>query len=288
VKSRQQIFSADSNALDLRRVFLSMIEGMRGSHYVAYRLVLRDVRSEYAKSALGIFWDFADPLVLGLVFYALRQSNVINPGEMTMPYSIFIIYGLLLYLTFSDSVLLSTNMMVRSKGIRATHRIPAEAMIQSVFFRVLFNFSFRLAAMLIFSIILYSSAKEQGLSTFSPGGFIAFLALSPMLMLAGMSIGTILAPLQAIYNDVARVVRLILVPLRFVSPVMWTIPATGNLAYINLVNPVGPLIDGLRSLATHGTLDHPDELIVRCALFAALFVLGWFVFHVTVPVLADK
>ncbi len=265
-----------------------MIEGMRGSHYVAYRLVLRDVRSEYAKSALGIFWDFADPLVLGLVFYALRQSNVINPGEMTMPYSIFIIYGLLLYLTFSDSVLLSTNMMVRSKGIRATHRIPPEAMIQSVFFRVLFNFSFRLAAMLIFSIVLYSSAKEQGLSTFSPGGYAAFLALSPMLMLAGMSIGTILAPLQAIYNDVARVVRLILVPLRFVSPVMWIMPATGNLAYINLVNPVGPLIDGLRSLATHGTLDHPEEILIRCTLFAALFVLGWFIFHVTVPVLADK
>ncbi len=288
MNSRQQIFSADSNALHLRQVFAGMLRGMRGSHYIAYRLVLRDVRSEYAKSALGIFWDFADPLVLGLVFYVLRQSNVINPGDLTMPYSIFIIYGLLLYLTFSDAVLLSTNMMVRSKGIRATHRIPPEAMIQSVFFRVLFNYAFRLAAMLVFSLTLYFSAKAQGLSSFSPIGFAAFVALSPVLILAGMSIGTLLAPLQAIYNDVIRIARLVLVPLRFVSPIMWMIPNTGNFIVLNRINPLGPLIDGLRSLATHGTLPNPGVFAIWCAGFAALFLLGWFIFHITVPVLADK
>jgi len=288
VKNRQQIFSADSNALHLPRVFRSMIGGMLSSHYIAYRLVLRDVRSEYAKLAFGIFWDFADPLVLGLVFYVLRESNVINPGAMPMPYSIFIIYGLMLYLTFSDSLLLSTNMMLRSKGLRAARRIPPEAMIQSVFFRVLFNFGFRLCAMLVFSMATYSSAKAAGLSSFSPLGFLLFLACFPVLILAGMSIGTLLAPFQVIYNDVSRVVRLVLFPLRFITPVMWTLPPTGAFLYINRFNPLTPMIDDLRHLATQGSMQHPETLLVWSALFAALFLVAWLVFHITVPILADR
>lgn len=261
---------------------------MRRSPYIAYRLVLKDVRSEYTKSALGIFWDFADPLVLGVVFYTLRRSAVIDPGDLSMPYSIFIIYGLLMYLTFSDSVILSANMMVRSRGILTYVRIPPEAMIQSVFFRVLFNSVFRILVMLAFSVVLHSSSSAQGMSTFSPLGFVKFLALFPVLILVGMGIGTILAPFQVIYNDVSRIVRIILVPLRFISPVIWAIPSTGIFVYVNALNPITPILDDLRSLATAGTMNYGPEIAIRFGVFGLLFLFGWFLFHITVPILAEK
>ena len=47
---------------------------------------------------------------------------------------------------------------------------------------------------------------------------------SPLIILAGMSFGFFLAPFHAIYSDVGRVVRIVLNPLRYLSPVIFAFP----------------------------------------------------------------
>ena len=51
------------------------------------RIFLKDVRAEYSRAVFGLFWDFVDPLVYGLIFYFLKQSDVISGGETDIPYS---------------------------------------------------------------------------------------------------------------------------------------------------------------------------------------------------------
>jgi lipopolysaccharide transport system permease protein len=255
---------------------------------MAYRLCVKDVRSENAKSAFGVLWDFVDPFIFASIFFFLAKIRVVDPGTLQMPYAVFVIYGLLLYQTFAESVTLSMDAMKRSKTILTHLKLPPEALILSVFYRVMFNSSFRIAVMLLFSLVLSATAAEDGQSTFTILGFTKFVLCYPILILGGMSFGIFLAPFSAIYGDVGRIARITLTPLRFASPVLYAIPTAFPFNWISIVNPIGPIIQNLRSLATSDSVSDIPGTAIRCAIFLVVFLVGWLIFHLAVPVLAEK
>ena len=126
------VCSAESQVLELREVIRAMFNGVVHTRYMAYRLFVKDIKSQYAKSAFGLLWDFVEPLVLGLVFIALARTRVLDAGDIKMPYAVFVIYGLLLYQTFCESMTLSTGMIGNSRGLITHLNIPCEAIIISV------------------------------------------------------------------------------------------------------------------------------------------------------------
>lgn len=256
-----------------------MFAGVPAAQYVALRLFLKDVKGDYTRSAFGTVWDFADPLVLALIFYFLAKTRVLNAGAIDVPYAVFVTFGILLYQTFADAVLYPLEVTKRSRNLVTQLRISPEALLLSTFYRVVFMSGFRIAVMLGVALVL---------GAFSPLGFLAFLALYPTIILAGMAFGVLLAPFNTIYNDVARVTRLILNPLRYASPVLYAIPPVAPFSYVYAVNPIASLIDGLRSVATVGVFGDPWGFVARVLVLAVVFLFGWFVFHLSVPVLAER
>ena len=273
------IYTAESRVLHLKDVLRAMLRGAMTGRYAAYRLAAKDIKTEYTRSGFGFLWDFLDPLVLGAVFYFLSQAKILAPGEMRVPYAVFVIYGVLLFQTFADATLFPLNVIRQSKRMLTQLRVTPESLIMSVVYRVLFNSAFRVAVMLVFSVAL---------SAFSPAGFAKFLLLFPGVILAGLSVGVLLAPFNTIYNDVGRVVRIALVPLRFAAPVMYAAPAAPPFSTLFAWNPLTVLISDLRSLATENLFEDPAGFFLRVAAFGALFLVGWFVFHLSIPVLAEQ
>ena len=276
------IYSAESSVSDFRGVMSilrSMGSGLVQSRYAAYRIFVKDVRAEYAKSMFGMTWDFVDPLVLGLIFYFLMQARVIDPGVISIPYAVFVIYGMLLYQTFTDSVLLPLNVITRSRGMLTHLNLSPEALLLSALYRILFNSVFRILVMLGFSLAMRS---------FSPIGFVKFLLLYPSIILAGMAFGVLLSPFNTIYTDVGRVTRIILNPLRYASPVLYTIPKVAPFTFIYAVNPIAIILSDLRSVATENQFSDLPGFALRVGLLLATFLVGWFVFHVSVPVIAER
>ena len=282
------VYTTESEAMYPGHVLPAMWRGLVQSRYMAFRLLMRDLKSDYSRSLLGMVWDLIDPLVLGFIFYCLMQTRVITPGPTGIPYPVFIIYGLLLYATFMESVMKMIQVVHNSKGLLAQLKLPPEAMILAVILRILFNSVFRICAMLFFSILLSLGELEPGLRAFSLPGFIKFLALYPSIILAGASIGLLLAPLNALFSDVGTAVRIALGPYRYLAPVLWPLPATGAWYYANLISPVSPILSDLRLLATHDMMQESTGFFVRCGLYAAVFLAGWFILHVSLPVLAER
>lgn len=252
---------------------------MRRSRYIAYRLVRRDITNTHATSALGLVWDLIDPLVLASVFYVLMRSRIIPAEGLGMPPSVFVVYGTMLYQTFSESLVLSVNILNRSRNLLTHLKLPPEALILSVLYRVGFNSVFRIVIMLGFSLLAGS---------LSPIGFVTFLMLFPILILAGMALGILLAPFNLIYSDVGRLVSVSLVPLRFLSPVMYAIPSASPLGRLQILNPLTMLLNNLRSLATSNTISDLPLTLVHLGILAVVGLAGWFLFHVSVPILAER
>lgn len=282
------VYTAQSETFSPKRVLPAMVRGVFQSRYMALRLVVKDIKADYSKSQFGMIWDLVDPLVLGFIFYALMRSRVFTPGETQMPYSIFIIYGLLMYATFVESVMRMVTLVKSSKPLLSQLKLPPEALILSVLFRIFFNCFFRLMVMLFFSLLMRNSALDNGQSAFSLIGFLKFVALFPSIILVGTAIGLFCAPLNAIYSDVGTVLRIGLTPYRYLSPVLWPLPLTGLWAYVHAVSPISPLFLDLRMLATNNVMNYPAPFALRILVFGAMFLFSWFVFHISIIVLSEK
>ena len=256
-----------------------MIQGIFGAHYVAYRLARKEIKESYATSAVGILWDLLDPLILAGIFYYLMQTRLISTEGMSMPPSVFVVYGMMLYFTYTEALMLSVNLMGRSKNLLTHLRLSPESLILSVVYRVGFNSLFRIVVMFFFSVLAGS---------FSPIGFAKFIALFPLIIFWGMVPGTLLAPFNVIYNDVGRVVALIIFPLRFLAPVIYVIPANTLLAKLQIINPVTMILENLRSVAVNNTFVDLPVTFIHFGILIILGLVGWFIFHISVPILAGR
>ena len=272
------INAAESRARQPRAVLRAMLGGFASSPYAAYRLAIKDIKGGYARSFFGLLWDLADPLVFGAIFYFLVGAGVLHPGEMAIPYALFVTYGMLLYQTFTEALLSSLRLFKNSRGLLAHAKIAPEVLLLSVFFRCLFSSVFRVVVLLVLTLGLL----EVSLSRI--GGLGLFLLCWPLLIGAGMAIGVALAPLNAIYSDVERAANVILLPLRFATPVFYNIGS----ATLILCNPVAVLIVNLRDVAAGQGFYHLPALLAWSAALGLLFFIGAFVFHVAVPVLAER
>ncbi|MCC6143953.1 MAG: ABC transporter permease [Candidatus Hydrogenedentes bacterium] len=274
-----QIYSAESKVRKADDVIRDMARGLVKGRYIAYRLARNNIAGEYSRSLLGFFWDFADPLVLAIIFYILRQGKVFSTGETNMPYAVYLIFGLLMYQSFVNATMWTINVLNQSRNLITQQKLPPESLLLSVFLRAMFFAIFRIAVMLLFALFLGS---------YSAIGMIKFLLAYPVLILAGMSIGVFLAPFNAVYRDVGRFVGMILVPLRFISPVLFVLPKTPVYEAINSVNSFALIMMNLRSLATLNTTEYLGLTMIHCAVLFLFGLVGWFIFHVSVPVLSER
>jgi lipopolysaccharide transport system permease protein len=272
-------YSAQPQGRSPGRVILAMFRNLRRSRYVAYRLARKDIQGERTKSRFATLWDFLDPLVLAVIFYILQSVRVINPGDIHIPYAVFVTFGLLLFQTFSESVTLPMDVIRRSRHMLAHLKLTPEALILSTLFRILFNSSFRIGAMLLIALAM---------SSLSWVGFLKFLLLFPSIILAGMAFGLILAPFHTLYNDVGRVAKIILLPLRYASPVLYTIPDIVPFVYLQIFNPVANILSNLRSVATQNVFVDLSGFGIWLAILSTLFFLGWFLFHLAAPLVAER
>ncbi len=282
MKSVQEMTSAYSaEPLGRRpiRVLGRMFGNVPASRYLAYRLFLKDLKGERAKSMLAPLWDFLDPLVLAFVFMGLTRLRVVDAGELQVPYAVFVTFGLLLYQTFIEAITLPLDVIKKSRGLITHLRVSPEALVLSTLLRIAFNSGFRILVMLGVAIAMGS---------FSGLGFVKFLLLFPTIILAGMAIGLLLAPFNTLYNDVGRVVRIVLVPLRYVTPVLYAVPAVPALQFFDSWNPLSTILTSLRSLATQNVIADPAGYGLSVAGLSLTFFCGWFLFHVSMPILSER
>ena len=277
--SQEAIYSAESQAQRPAQTFAAMLRGLREGRYMGYRLFLRDIRGDYARSRFAVVWDFAEPLVIALVFVSLFRNGVIESGEIGIPYPAFVAFGVLLWQTFVDATTMPLDVPRASRNLITQLKIAPESLLIAVFLRVAFSALFRIAVLLL--VALWTD-------TFHPLGFAAFVALFPALIIAGMAIGVLLAPFNTLYADVGRMVRIVLRPLMFATPVLWAIPRFNFFEWALLLNPAATLITNLRALATQAVLPEPFLLAATTGVMGLVFVAGWFVFHISIPILAER
>ena len=206
-----------------------------------YFLTLRDIKVRYKQTLMGVAWVIIQPLLTVLIF-TLVFNRFVRLDTGSLPYPLFALSGLLLWLFFANAVTNSTNSLLSNANL-----------ITKVYFPRLFIPAASVGAglvdlgvpflLLIALCIYYGVALTLNL-------LLVPLIILLMALLA-LGVGLLSAAFTVKYRDLRHALPFIIQLWMFASPVIY--PASvvpEKWKWLLLINPVAGIIEGFRASLT--------------------------------------
>ncbi len=216
-------------------------------------LIWRNIKIQYAQSALGIGWAIVQPLFSAAIFTVVfgRLARVESDG---VPYPLFAFTALVPWTYFSNALLEGTNSLVANTVMLAKVYFP----------RLMLPLSAVCAKLVDFGVSLTMLAGLMAYYGVVPGRDILLLpALVALMILTAAGLSTWLTALAIQYRDIKYAMTFVVQVLMYCTPVVYPaslIPETytrgGYVYYPRLLyalNPMVGVIEGMRSTLLHAT-----------------------------------
>lgn len=272
-------FTAASQLRHPGQFFRASARSLRASTALARRLFIRDVRSRYRQSVLGVGWIVLPVLAQTAIWLFLNAANIVNGGETRVPYPVYVLMGTLLWQSFSESLSAPNAQLSNASQMLSKIRFPIESILLAGLADVALNAAVRLAVAV--PLLLWYQVLPGWGALLAPLGLLLLMAL-------GFGLGLVLAPFSLLYHDLSRLTLLVTGFWLLVTPVAYTIPPSGPGRLLAYVNPVSPLLLVTREWLTGGAIAPGPSFVVSALLAVVLLVAGWVLLRLSVPHLIDR
>jgi lipopolysaccharide transport system permease protein len=239
-------------------------------------LFRRDVQAKYRGSLLGVAWTLANPVLLMavylLVFSVLWKTPFGNEGH----YGLFLLVGLAAWIFFAASVQSASRSLLDNANLIRKTRFPRQLVPLSVVATNLISFGVMLAALLVLNFALLPRVRDTEWLALPFG--LALVAITGGLALA-------IASLNVLFRDVEFLVAALLLPLFFLTPVLYplTDPQIARRDWVvDLIhwgNPLSPPIEALHDVLFYGRLPSLGDTVYTVVAALVALALGAWVFN---------
>jgi lipopolysaccharide transport system permease protein len=243
-----------------------------------YILAWRDVKVRYRQTALGIAWVVAQPLVTVVIFTLLFHRVARIQPDSRVPYSVFVMAGIVPWTLFATGVLNTGNSLIGSAHL-----------ISKVYFpRMIVPAAALLSGLVDFAVTLAAVIALMAFYGVTPSLSIALLPLPILVCIAfTLGVGLWFSSLNVEYRDVRIIVPVIVQFWFFATPVVYPLTAlTGAPAIAAVLNPMTAVVTFFRNALLGETLDWTG-LAYSAAAAAVVLVSGAFYFRRTERLFAD-
>ena len=274
-----KIYEPTKRSGNLFSLIKEMFKDLFSSLGLAKRLFIRDKKAEYRQSVFGILWAFITPLTNALVWIFLSASGAVTVSGTGIPYPLFVFLGTMLWSVFAESVSMPLTQTNASKALISKINFPKEAILVAGFYKTMFNTGIKVL-ILIIALFFFKITFSITIIGFLLG--VVFLALF------GIAIGLFITPIGMLYTDIGRAIPIVLSFLMYLTPVVYKGTRFQSLqAFIDL-NPLTPIINSTRNLATSGGLDNPTYLLIIFIATIIIGLLGWIFYRVSIPIIVER
>ena len=226
-----------------------------------YFLTIRDIKVRYKQTLMGVAWVIIQPLATVLIF-TLVFNRFVRLETGSVPYPLFALSGLLLWLFFANAVTNSTHSLVSNANL-----------ITKVYFPRMFIPAASVAAGLVdlgvaFLLLIVLCFYFGVALTIN----ILLLPLFVLMMaLLALGVGLLSAALTVKYRDLRHALPFVIQLWMFASPVIY--PASivpEKWKWLLLINPVAGIIEGFRAALTGRPFDWMQVSISGAITLAVL------------------
>ncbi len=261
------------------QLFKNMWRDLLASRELAWRLMVRDISAQYRQSFLGFLWAVIPAVVLAATFTFAKNGGVVNIGDTDIPYPAYVMFSMTLWQTFVESLQSPIQAVAAAKAMVAKISFPREALILAKLGEVFFNFGIKL--ILIIALFIWFQIPVTWSVILAPVALIHLIVL-------GTSIGVLLAPASALYQDFSKGITLATSFWLFLTPVVYPVPTDGVFGSIVKLNPVTPLLVTTRELATTGVISNPQGFWIVSLIAIVGMLVAWVVYRLAMPYVVER
>jgi ABC-2 type transport system permease protein len=233
-------------------------------------LVLRDLQRQYTKFRLGYLWTIIEPLGMSIVLWFVF-SMLLGPRKLGLqPYLLFLSVAILPWWWFTKGIASMSRVFRRNRGELRISLLPTELWVLRALLVTMMEFVLSLPVILV-AVILTRDL---------PGPLIVLFPLGVALQFVLMyGFGLLIASYAVVIPDLARIVRIVMRALFYLTPVLYSISnIPEHIRPFAALNPlVAPL--GLYRVGwwpeEHESYFHFGVSLVLCLI---VFVVGWVAF----------
>jgi lipopolysaccharide transport system permease protein len=203
-----------------------------------YFLTLRDIKIRYKQTLIGIAWAVLQP-VLTTAIFTLLFSAFARFDTGNVPYSLFALSGLIIWLFVHTSISLASASFVNNTSLVTKVYFPRLIVPIAATLGTVFDLLFGVGILVIL-MIYYGIAPGMNILA---APFFIFLAF-----VLAVAFGTLFAALNVRFRDVKFALPFMLQVWMIASPIFY--PAnllSGKWRIVFALNPLTGILDGLRS-----------------------------------------
>jgi homopolymeric O-antigen transport system permease protein len=237
-------------------------------------LFRRDLQAKYRGSALGVLWTVANPVMLMgvylLVFGVVWKSPFASGGH----YPLFLLSGLAFWTFFAAAIQSATRSMLDNANLIRKTRFPRQLVPLSVVGAHLVSFAAMLALLLVVNFVALPRVRATE--------WLAVpLAALFVCLIAGVALAV--ASLNVLFRDVEFIVAALLLPLFFLTPVLYPLSTLAHhehvIEVIHWANPLSPAVQAVREPLFAGNMPYWGDALYLVVSAALALALGAFVFR---------
>ncbi len=228
-------------------------------------LALRDLRLRYKQALLGPAWVLLQPLLGALVFTLVFSTVARGHWQGGVSYILFAFCGLLLWQYMARIVVDGAACLVVNADLVARMRMPRLLIPAAVVVAATLDLLIGLACLLLYCLLLGQPIGWSLLALPLAIGMAALLAFSLALWLA---------PLEALFRDVSRIIPVLVQLAMFLAPVVYPsamVPAAWQ--WLVQLNPATAVVETAR-FAVLGLPPPDGTMLASWALAAGGLLFG--------------
>jgi lipopolysaccharide transport system permease protein len=255
-----------------------MLTTLLNNKYLIRELVVRDLKSRYIGSIIGIFWSILNPL-LQLVIYTVIFSHVANlrfPGA----FALYLFCALLPWMALQESVVRSARTFIENGILIKKVRFPLEVLPFSM---VSSAFVHQLLGTVIFVLVLVGY-QALNVDLF---GFVFLLFGFQLLLMLGLSM--IVACLNVFFRDIAQMLGVMFMLVFWMTPIVYPkeLAPTAVFQLLLNLNPFTHMVEIYRFVFLGSPPPSLAGLGYWLLFSIAVYYLGYFVLRRTQRELVD-
>lgn len=245
-------------------IWINIARTVIGSRYLVLQLFKRDFLFVYKRSFLSIGWFFISPL-LGIISWVfMNATQIINPGNVGMPYPAYILINTSLWGLFMGFYQSASDALYGGLPFILDIKCPHEILLAKQTAQQLAGFFMGF----IVNIVVLLACKI----TLSWTIVLFPLVIVPLFFL-GAGIGLLASIFRVVMPDLKRWLDFIMQLLMFFTPVIYSESVDNTtLRGMILYNPMTYLIGGARDIMVNGHIEHVQPFVYASILSLLVFL----------------
>jgi lipopolysaccharide transport system permease protein len=249
-------------------------------HELLFMIALRDIKVRYKQSVMGFLWAILMPVLIvcaGILVryaYSVASHKPLDIVDVTMVATKSIPWAFVV-----SSIRFASNSLTNNYGLVTKVYFPKEIFPIAAVLSQLFDLCIASSVLVILLVL-----AKVGLSL----QLLWVVPLLIMLTLLSVGIGFLVSAGSLFFRDVKYVVEVFLTFAIFFTPVFYDVSMFGPRGQWLLLNPIGPILEGLNDCIVHHRTPNLPWLAYSFAFTSAATLGGYVFFKHLEPAFAEN